>query len=245
MEQADILSQIIDAKRRVIPAEVLDSDYVPRPFLSKNKFQVIAEIKRGSPSLGLMAPHLDVVATTQRYEAMGVSALSVLTEESFFYGSIDDLKATRKSTGLPILRKDFIVDKRQISESKYFGADAILIIMAAFKDDIVPRQLLAESARLGLSVLTEVHNQEELDRAVDIGAKIIGINNRDLRTFKTDIHLSLDLVRYIPDNLIKVTESGIKTAHDLQRLRDAGFDAALIGEAFLNVPGFDNIVRSL
>ncbi len=241
----DILARIITEKRRVIPSSVLDSNYVPRPFLHKNNFQVIAEIKRGSPSLGLVAPDLSIEETLRRYESLGVSAVSVLTEEAYFYGSLKDLELARSMTKLPLLRKDFMVDVFQISESKYCGADAMLIIMAAFEDEIVPRQLMAESRRLGLSVLTEVHNKVELERALSIGAEIIGVNNRDLHCFKTDINVSLELVKYIPDDIIKVTESGIKTVEDLRRLRDAGYNAALIGEAFLNVEGFDEVIQQL
>ena len=240
----DILSKIIAKKRNVIPSEIILSDYVPRPFLNANAFQVIAEIKRGSPTLGLVAPDLSIEKTLQRYEALGVSAVSVLTEESYFFGSLSDLELARATTELPLLRKDFMVDVRQVSESKYYGADAILIIMAAFEDETIPRQLLLESKRLGLSVLTEVHNRAECDRALSIGAEIIGVNNRDLHSFKTDIGVSLELIKHIPRDVIKVTESGIKTAEDLWRLRDAGYNAALIGEAFLNVEGFDEVIAT-
>ncbi len=241
----DILARIITEKRKVIPSTITASSYKPCPFLHKNSFQVIAEIKRGSPSLGLVSPNLSIEDTLRRYEAIGVSAVSVLTEEVFFYGSLKDLESARALTQLPLLRKDFMVDIRQISESQYFGADAILIIMAAFVDDVIPRQLLAESKRLGLSVLTEVHNKVELDRALSIGAEIIGVNNRDLHSFKTDIGVSLELAKFMPSEIIKVTESGIKTAADLMRLRDAGYNAALIGEAFLNVEGFDEVISQL
>ena len=241
----DILSKIIAKKRNVIPSEIIHSDYVPRPFLNAKAFQVIAEIKRGSPTLGLVAPDLSIEQTLRRYEALGVSAVSVLTEESYFFGSLPDLEVARATTELPLLRKDFMVDIRQVSESKYYGSDAILIIMAAFEDETIPRQLLLESKRLGLSVLTEVHNRAECDRALSIGAEIIGVNNRDLHSFKTDISVSLELIKHIPRDVIKVTESGIKTAEDLWRLRDVGYNAALIGEAFLNVAGFDEVIRSL
>ncbi len=168
-------------------------------------------------------------------EAVGAAALSVLTEEEFFQGSLGDLKDVSKVTKIPILRKDFIVDPWQVWETRAAGADAFLLIVAIL-DDGTLRELLELGRALKMEALVEVHSRNELKRAVDIGAKIIGVNNRDLKTFDVRLETSLELVQEIPDECIAVSESGIRTHGDLERLRGAGFDAFLVGEHLMTMP---------
>ena len=236
----DILEKIVTAKRKRIPDGVLhDQTYQPRPFLKKNAgLQIIAEIKRGSPSVGLIAPNLDVVEQANLYNDHGATAISVLTEEDHFFGSIADLSCVRQCVALPILRKDFVFTEEQIWESVAVHADAVLLIVAVFTDFSLLKRLYDLAVSLGLSVLVEVHDRSEIDVALSIGAKIIGINNRDLRSFEVKLETSLGLICHIPDSVITVSESGIKTHADLARLKEAGFDAVLIGEAFIRDPEF-------
>ncbi|MDD5457055.1 MAG: indole-3-glycerol phosphate synthase TrpC [Candidatus Margulisbacteria bacterium] len=236
-ERRNILSQIITSKKKRLkaspPSTSADSRYQPLPFLTKGKFQIIAEIKKGSPSLGLFKSDLDVAAIAKEYLHGGAAAISVLTEEDYFFGSPQDLMLARRTVNLPILRKDFIFTTEQIEESRAMGADAILLIVAVIKKAMVLKKLLKIARDLGLGVLVEVHDQKEINIALAAGARIIGINNRDLKTFKTDINLSLQLIKYLPADIISVSESGIHTSEEIKRLQAAGFDAVLIGEAFL------------
>lgn len=196
---------------------------------------VIAELKRASPSRGLLREDYRPSLIAQGFEAAGAVALSVLTEQDFFLGSLDDLREVRASTGLRILRKDFVLDDYQVYESAAAGADAILLIVAALGDDDL-RRLIGLAARLKLSGLVEVHTEEEIHRAVDAGAKIIGVNNRNLNTLEVDLETSFRLRSLIPSNYLTVSESGIQSAADLRRLRSAGYNAVLIGERFMTQP---------
>jgi indole-3-glycerol phosphate synthase len=196
------------------------------------KLAVIAEIKKASPSVGLIARSFDPVAIAQNYEQAGAAAISILTDQQFFEGALNHLVDVRRAVELPILRKDFILDEIQIAESTAVGADAILLIVAA----LVQRHLVdlyAAAACYHLDVLMEVHTRNELDRALDVGAKIIGINNRDLATFDVDLSVTEELCRHVPDDVVLVSESGIKTAEDVARLRGCGVDAILVGEALM------------
>lgn len=205
---------------------------------------VIAEMKRASPSRGELRPGLDAGATAAAYAAAGATALSVLTEGPHFHGRRRDLAAARDACALPILRKDFIFDEYQIWEAAADGADAVLLIVAALPPDGVDadgagagddplRRLLAASERAGLEALTEVHDREELRRAAAAGARIIGVNNRDLRTFRVDQELASRLAGEIPAAVTAVAESGFRGAEDLRRAAAAGYHAVLIGEAFM------------
>jgi indole-3-glycerol phosphate synthase len=228
-----ILDDIVSKKKTKLPQIITNSsDYSPKPFLNKGSFQVIAEIKRGSPSLGNLKPDLNVIEQSSYYEGHGAAAISVLTEEDFFFGSLGDLDKVRKAVSLPLLRKDFMISESQIIESKSHGADAILLICAILNEQTL-HSFHSLATSLGLSVLVEVHNESEIDMALRCEARIIGINNRDLRTFKTDITHSIRLSNSIPDHIIKVSESGIKTSDDVTRLKGEGFDAILVGEAFV------------
>ena len=203
--------------------------------LARPGLGVIAELKRASPSRGLLCSDYRPREIAVGYENAGAVALSVLTEEQFFRGSLHHLEAVRQATKLPILRKDFIVDAYQVYESVAAGADALLLIVAALEDKNL-RELIELSKRLQIAPLVEVHNEEEVDRAIGAGASIIGVNNRDLRTFEVDLETSLRLRTSIPRGCLTLSESGIGTASDLKRLADAGFDAVLIGERLITQP---------
>ncbi|HEV3054584.1 MAG TPA: indole-3-glycerol phosphate synthase TrpC [Solirubrobacteraceae bacterium] len=208
----------------------------PRPFrealAQPGRLSVIAEHKRRSPSAGKIREDLTLEQVVTAYERGGAAALSVLTDQPSFGGSLDDLLAARAASTLPVLRKDFIVDRYQVRESAAAGADAILLIVAA----LTPAELAelhAEAADAGLEVLVEVHDSAELDRALDAGAEVIGINNRDLTTLKVDIERTFELIPRIPDGKVIVSESGLRSRAELDRLAEAGVDAVLIGEALM------------
>jgi indole-3-glycerol phosphate synthase len=206
-----------------------------RPFqsaLSLPGLQVIAEIKRRSPSAGDLAPHLDPVAQAMEYERGGAVAISVLTEPDYFAGSLDDLSRVRDAVTLPILRKDFIVDVRQVEESRAVGADAMLLIVAAL-DVASLRLFLEEADRVGIEVLVEAHNEAEARVAADSGANIIGINNRDLHTFYTDLSVAEQVAPTLPADRVLVAESGVSTPLGAGRMAAAGYDAILVGEALV------------
>lgn len=196
---------------------------------------VIAELKKASPSKGLIRPDFSVPALAPVLEAGGAAALSVLTDEPFFQGSLENLRSASQATTLPCLRKDFIVDEYQIVEARAYGADAVLLIAAALSDDELQR--LAAAARdYALDVLCEVHTREEAHRVRDLGAAMIGVNNRDLRTFEVRLETSLDLGPELPADALLVAESGIGDPADYARLRSAGYSAFLIGETFMRQP---------
>src|SRR5436190_13679011 len=194
---------------------------------------VIGEIKRRSPSKGDLAPDLDPAATAKSYEAGGASALSVLTDALYFGGRVDDLNAARRATDLPVLRKDFTIDEVQIYESRAIGADAILLIVAALTDDSLLRDLHALGTELGMAVLVEAHDGRELERALDIGARVVGVNNRDLSTFNENLSLGTGLAAAFPPEVIAVAESAIRSVEDARLMAAAGFDAVLVGEALV------------
>lgn len=193
---------------------------------------VIAECKRRSPSRGVLAPEYDPVAIAQQYARGGAAAISVLTEPTFFDGALEHLSAVRKAVDVPLLRKDFVVDEYQLFEARAAGADAVLLIVAALEQ----QTLIALQRRawdLGLATLVEVHDEQELARAIDSGAHVIGVNNRNLRTLAVDVDASYRLAERIPWGLIAVSESGLQSRADLERLSAAGYRAFLIGERFM------------
>lgn len=199
------------------------------------RVNVIAEFKRRSPSRGAIREDLHPVHVAQAYEVGGAAALSVLTEEEFFGGQLDDLQQARSATLLPTLRKDFIVDPYQVWESWFAGSDALLLIVAALSDAEL-RRLYTAATECGVAALIEVHNADELRRALDVGATLVGVNNRDLRTLEVTLETAFDLALLIPDDVVAVAESGIKTGEDIRRLREAGYDAFLIGEHLMRAP---------
>lgn len=196
---------------------------------------VIAEIKRRSPSKGDLHPDLDPASLAATYETGGAACLSVLTDAEFFGGSVGDLQAARAATSLPVLRKDFTVDARDVADARVMGADAVLLIVAALE-----RAELADFHRLavelGLTPLVEVHDEPELEAALDAGATVVGVNQRDLVTFEVDHARAERVGRAIPDTVVKVAESGIRDADDARRLAAAGFDALLVGETLVTAP---------
>lgn len=196
---------------------------------------IIAELKQASPSRGLLRSNYRCVEIALQYQRAGAAALSVLTEEEYFLGSLDDLKKVRSATALPVLRKDFIVDPYQVYESAAHGADALLLIVAALSNDDL-RGLLQLAEALRMASLTEVHTQEELSRALEAGASVIGVNNRNLKTLEVSLDTSFRLAEKIPPSCLKISESGINTPSDLIALCKAGFDAVLIGEHFMIQP---------
>ena len=193
---------------------------------------VIAEVKKASPSKGVICENFCPEAAALDYETHGAACLSVLTDKTFFQGSRQALQRARSASKLPILRKDFLVDPYQVYEARLWGADAVLVIMRAV-DDALAMELAQTALRLGLDVLVETHDEEEIERALKLPATLIGINNRNLQTFKTNIEHTLSLRHFIPDDRVLVTESGIRTGDDVRRLREAGVSAFLVGEAFM------------
>ena len=195
-------------------------------------FSFICEIKKASPSKGVIVEKFPYIDIAQEYEIAGASAISVLTEPNFFKGNDKYLKDISGIVNIPVLRKDFIIDEYQIYQAKLIGADAILLICAIL-DETTLNNFLHLAKSLKLSCLVETHNEEEIKKALNIGADIIGINNRDLKTFTVDINTSLKLRKLIPSNKILISESGIKTAEDIKILKDIGFNGALIGESMM------------
>lgn len=195
----------------------------------------ISEVKRRSPSAGWIRENADAVAIAQAYEAAGAAAISVLTDGPFFGGTLDDLSRVKAAVGLPILRKDFIVDPFQVVEARAAGADAILLIVAALSDDSM-RDLLSLARAQGMDVLVEAHDEEEVVRALAVGAEIVGINHRDLRTFTMDMDLALRMRPRVPAERIIVAESGLKTPADVARMKAGEIDAILVGEGLMRQP---------
>jgi indole-3-glycerol phosphate synthase len=199
------------------------------------RVNVIAECKRRSPSRGVLAADYDPVAIARRYESGGAAAISVLTEPTFFDGALEHLAAVRQAVALPLLRKDFIIDEYQLIEARASGADAVLLIVAALHQaDLV--RLQRRAWELGLVALVEVHDEEELTRAIDSGARIIGVNNRNLRTLAVDVAASRTLGARIPADAVGVSESGLTSRADLEELAGQGYKAFLIGERFMTAP---------
>lgn len=205
---------------------------------------VIAEIKKASPSKGILRQSFDPPAIAMSYQRAGAAALSILTDETFFGGSDENLCSARAACALPCLRKDFIIDPYQVYEARALGTDCILLIVAALGDAQL-RELADLAMHLGMDVLTEVHNAEELERALLLQTPLIGINNRDLHTFHTDLQATLSLLEAIPRDRIVITESGIRHRADIDRMRSRGVHSFLVGEAFMRAPDPGQQLRAL
>jgi indole-3-glycerol phosphate synthase len=258
----NVLERIMAAKRAelvALKAQLSDAAVekrarqalAPRPFLHAMKAKieagkpaVIAEIKRASPSRGLLRENLDPVAIARSYEAAGAACLSVLTDREFFKGALADLEAARAACLLPVLRKDFIFDPYQVFEARAHGADCILLIAACLSLPAM-QGLERQAAGLGMAVLVEVHDAAELELALQLATPLIGINNRDLRTFETRLDTTLALLPRIPAGRTVVTESGILAAADVARMRASGVNAFLVGEAFMRAPDPGGALRAL
>lgn len=245
---ADLLATIVAGTRRIVtvretlePSAALERRALartPRPgvftgaLATKGRVNVIAECKRRSPSRGVLRASYDPVAIATGYEEAGAAAISVLTEPTFFDGALAHLEAVRRAVAVPLLRKDFVVSPYQLLEARAAGADAVLLIVAALTREEL-RSLGAAAAALGLDTLVEVHDVDELAIAVDAGARVIGVNNRNLRTLTVDVRASEEVVSRIPAGVVAVSESGLKTPADLDRLAKLGYRAFLIGERFM------------
>jgi indole-3-glycerol phosphate synthase len=247
---SDILRRILDTKRRevrearaAVPPEEMErrarAAPPPRDFVGALRAQiaagragVIAEAKRASPSKGLLRAQYDPAAIAQSYEQGGAACLSVLTDRDYFQGAPEHLVAARAACALPVLRKDFTIDAYQVHETRAMGADCILLIAAALEPAAM-RELEAVALDLGMAVLVEVHDARELDAALELRTPLIGVNNRDLRTFETRLERTIELLPRVPAQRLVVSESGIGTREDVQRLWTAGTRAFLVGEAFM------------
>jgi indole-3-glycerol phosphate synthase len=239
----DVLTEIISKKRvrvarakeRVPFDEVrrASKPHALRAALRSDGINIIAEFKRRSPSKGVIRADANLSQIVNSYEAGGAVAISVLTEEDYFDGSLDDLRTVKSTVDLPVLRKDFVFDEYQVYESAAAGADAILLIVAALDDETLSRLRRIAEDDLGIDALVEVHTSEEMKRAVAAGATLIGVNNRDLRTFEVSLQPSLSLSREAPSEALLISESGLRGPDDLHHLREAGYHGFLIGETLM------------
>ncbi len=210
----------------------------------KKEPALIAEVKKASPSKGIIRADFDPQRIASIYEQAGATCLSVLTDQPYFKGQDEDLEAARNVVNIPVLRKDFMLTPYQISESRALGADCILIIMAALSDDSA-KELSDKAKELNLDILYEVHDQAELDRAMNLFPRMIGVNARSLKTLEVNLETSFELIRHIPQNVIRVAESGIATNADLKDLHNAGFDAFLVGESLMRQDDIGQAVHNL
>ena len=258
----DVLSEIIAKKRErvlaaseVVPLAQIQGlatearrNAVPHALskaLHRDGINVIAEFKRRSPSKGIIRPGADLLEIVKSYEAGGAAAISVLTEEDYFSGSLDDLRVVRAAVRLPVLRKDFVFDDYQVYESAAAGADAILLIVAALDDELLFRLRHLSEEELGLDALVEVHTRDEMKRAVACDARLIGVNNRDLRTFEVSLETSLSLAHEAPSDALLVSESGLRSREDLQLLHSAGYRGFLIGETLMRAEDPQQALRDV
>jgi len=253
---SDVLQRIVAVKREEVAAararrslaswreeaesaaarrDLRDFEAALRAKVAAGRAAVIAEVKKASPSKGVLREHFVPAEIAASYEAGGAAALSVLTDERFFQGAAAYLQQARAACSLPVLRKDFMIDEYQVVEARALGADCILLIVACL-DDALMADLEAAARALGLAVLVEVHDGDELDRALRLKTPLLGINNRNLRSFEVTLQTTLDLLPRVPADRLLVTESGILARADVQRMRAAGVGAFLVGEAFMRAP---------
>jgi indole-3-glycerol phosphate synthase len=256
----DLLGTIVAATRRIVEVRrasvtvrdlerragtsTPDGARFERSLGAAGRVNLIAECKRRSPSRGVLAREYEPATIARRYEEGGAAAISVLTEPTFFDGALGHLELVRGAVGLPLLRKDFIVDEYQLFEAWAHGADAILLIVAAL-DQAELMRLQARARELGLAALVEVHDEEEMGRAIDAGASVVGVNNRNLRTLKVDVEASHRLAARLPAGLVGVSESGLRSRDDVARLMAVGYRAFLVGERFMTDPDPVSALREL
>jgi indole-3-glycerol phosphate synthase len=258
----DVLSEIIAKKgerveeaKQAIPLEQLQTGafarrststpHALRRALQSDGINIIAEFKRRSPSKGVIRADADLSSIVRSYKAGGAAAISVLTEQDHFDGSLADLESVKTVTTLPTLRKDFVLDPYQVFESAAAGADAILLIVAALNDQQLDSLRRLAEDELGMDALVEVHNSEEMDRAASCGATLVGVNNRNLRTFEVSLETSVELARVAPPDVVLVSESGLNNGADLRQLKEHGFHGFLIGESLMRAPDPQGALRDL
>jgi indole-3-glycerol phosphate synthase len=243
--------QAVSSARSRVPLAGLEMQVASAPpvrdlaaALGKPGLACIAELKRRSPSKGWINRDADAAVVARAYQAAGAAAISVLTEGPFFGGSLDDLRRARAAVDIPVLRKDFIVDRYQVTEARAAGADAVLLIVSALRqEDLV--DLLAEARRLGMEALVETHDRQEVERAIAADARVIGVNHRDLQTFKIDMTLATTLRPLVPSGRLLVAESGIRTPGDVSKMHAAGVDAVLVGGSLMCEPDPGSALRRL
>jgi indole-3-glycerol phosphate synthase len=252
----DILARIVAQKREELAGplplaawERQAAERAPgrrdfRGALAAKAPAIIAEVKKASPSKGVLADHFDPASTASAYERGGAAAVSVLTDRSFFQGGLADLESARAAISLPVIRKDFTIADSQILESAAHGADAILLIAAILTEREI-RDFRERAAKLGLAALVEVHDRQELDVAIAAGADLIGVNNRNLKTFEVKLETSIELAAHMPSGAVLVSESGIHSATDVARLRAAGYSAFLVGEHLMKSGDPEAALRKL
>lgn len=235
--------QRLDQSRLALPLSILKNQALEqrknlalhrfRKALSRPGINLIAEIKRSSPSLGLIRKEVNPANFAKLYQRGGAAAISVLTEEDRFLGSLQDLRDVRAEVSLPVLRKDFIFDEYQVFESAQSGADAVLLIVAALEDELLRNLIGIAEDELGMDALVEVHSHDELNRALEAGARVIGVNNRNLKTFEVSLETSMHLIRFVPNEIVAVAESGLRKAEDIEQLYRGGFRGFLVGETLM------------
>jgi len=255
-----ILDRIVESKKRILDKSKIECNInglesiiskLPEALNFKdslikqttNDIRIIAEVKKASPSKGIIREDFDPLKIARQYEANNAAAISILTESEFFMGKLDFLREIKIAVNIPLLRKDFLFDPYQIYEARANGADAVLLIAAILEKSLL-EELLFVVKKLSMNALVEVHTKDELVKVLQTDAEIIGINNRNLKTFDTNIQTSIDLMADIPESKVIVTESGIKTKEDIQKLSKAGVDAFLIGESFMRADNPGEMLNS-
>ncbi len=254
-----ILDEIVATKRREVelgrkrmPLEELEAQAAEAPpvrdfraaVAGPGPVRLIAEVKKASPSAGVIRPDFDPIVIARTYQAHGAACLSVLTDVPYFQGHLSYLARIRAAVAIPLLRKDFLIDEYQVVEARVAGADCVLLI-AEILDDHQLKSLLERARGLGMEALVELHDAENLPRVLAAGATLVGINNRDLRTFKTDLNHTIRLREQVPAEVVLVAESGIHTRADVERLQAAGVDAILVGESLMRAPDIGHAVDNL
>lgn len=238
-EAGELKTKALEARRQATPFALSAA------LKGSGAIHIIAEIKRASPSKGVINDRINVAEVARVYELGGAAAISVLTEEDRFKGSLEDLKTARAEVSLPILRKDFVFDEFQIYEAAASGADVVLLIVAMLDDETLRRLRRLIEDELKMDALVEVHTLEELERAKQIGAKVIGVNNRDLHSFKVSLDVSRELIKHAPPNALMIAESGLQTREDLLELKNLGFHGFLIGETLMKSGDVEKTLKEL
>lgn len=244
-----ILDTIVAKKKETLEADIASympekKGYIAKQMKRYESLFVIGEIKKASPSKGVIVEDFNVQRFATAYDEAGINAISVLTERNFFLGSLDNITYVRTVSDIPILRKDFIIDAREIMQAKHFGANMILLIVAIL-DDQQLKSFYQTARLLDLECIVEVHNEEELERALRIHPEIIGINNRNLKTFEVDLRTTHNLMRNMPSSISVVSESGIHTHEDMEYVQACGVDAVLIGESFMRAQNIRDHLKEL